>query len=354
MPSFYPVPAWPGLALAVVLLSVPGLAARAGSTLAPALTIVERAVSPGPGPWQSWQVDYSLRFEGPATLAVEPAAISAEVQGWVSNSRVAAHATPRLSAVTLSGANGFSARAELIGSADADRRCVELASLQVWAGDAHDPPVADVNKSKPEALELPPGALVRVRLVLEHDHQLYGPIDPLLGPRRLELHLGPAGMGDILPLNRPRRPPAADPVWAAEAPPDRLDNHLFLSAPDSVHVEAHVPGHQIFRFPERSIRYATRYRLSYWYLIAPGTDGRCLAKTTQTSRTSGWRTLHDAEQTRVLNTVGRWTKVEQVIRTEPEATHLKLEFSIRSDPDIGELWIDNVRLDLVGDGPDGP
>jgi hypothetical protein len=55
-----------------------------------------------------------------------------------------------------------------------------------------------------------------------------------------------------------------------------------------------------------------------------------------------------------LNTVGRWTRVEQIVRTEPEATHLKLEFSIRSDPDIGELWIDNVRLDLVGEGPDGP
>lgn len=353
MLAFHPVLARSVLAVAVavMLLSVQSLAAEAGS--APVLTIVERAVASGPGPWQSWQVDYTLRFEGPATLSVEPDAISAEVQGWVSNSRVAAHATPRLSTVRLSGANGLSARAEVIDSTDADRRCGELATLQVWAGDASDPPEADA-KREPQALELPPGALMRVRLVLEHEHQLYGPIDPLLGPRRLELHLGPARICDTLPLNRPRRPLAADPAWSSGAPPDRLDTRLFLTAPDSVHIEAHVPGHEIFRFPERAVRYATRYRLSYWYLIAPGTDGRCLARTTQTSRTSGWRTLHDAEQTHVLSTIGRWTRVEQIVRTEPEATHLKLEFSIRSDPDIGELWIDNVRLDLVGEGPDGP
>ncbi|MEO6808909.1 MAG: hypothetical protein ABI353_07335 [Isosphaeraceae bacterium] len=351
MPAFHPFPTRPALALAILLMSVPSLAAPPDP--APTLTIVDRAIASGPGPWQSWQVDYTLRFEGPTTLTVEPAAISAEVQGWVSNSRVAAHATPRLSTVKLSGSKGLSARAEVITSTDADRRCGELATLQVWAGDAPDPPEADA-KSEPQALEVSPGTLVRVRLVLEHEHQLYGPIDPLLGPRRLELHLGSARLGDNLPLNRPRRLQAADPAWSAEAPLDRLDHHLFLSAPDSVHVEAHVPGHQIFRFPERPIRYTTRYRLSYWYLIAPGSDGCCLARTTQTSRTSGWRTLHDAEQTRVLNAVGRWTKVEQIVRTEPEATHLKLEFSIRSDPDIGELWIDEVRLDLVGKRPDGP
>ena len=66
-----------------------------------------------------------------------------------------------------------------------------------------------------------------------------------------------------------------------------------------------------------------------------------------------WRMLCSFE--RCLKTVGRWTKVEQVVHTEAEATKLILEFKIVGDTEVGEMWIDDVSLEpLNSDGPGGP
>jgi hypothetical protein len=51
--------------------------------------------------------------------------------------------------------------------------------------------------------------------------------------------------------------------------------------------------------------------------------------------------------------VGRWVHVERIFRTEPEATTLALDFRIVG-ADVGELWIDDVLLEPVGAGPEGP
>ena len=46
--------------------------------------------------------------------------------------------------------------------------------------------------------------------------------------------------------------------------------------------------------------------------------------------------------------MGRWTKVEHVIQTEPEATKMAIEFQIAGDTEVGEMWIDDVSLEPVG------
>ena len=171
------------------------------------LTLLERSIVQDQG---SWQVDYRLRYEGATGIIVTPNEVLARVEGWVSNSRVSSHALPRRSALVISGPAGPSATTEVIASADEAQRCRERGVLLVWTGDAEAPPTpaakptgsgtgagsgsgaGAVAVERPTILSIAPGATVRVRLRLEHQHFLYGDYDPLLGLRTVELHLGAA------------------------------------------------------------------------------------------------------------------------------------------------------------------
>lgn len=349
------------LALAIPLISAPARGAEAGS-----LTVVDRVVSQGRLPrnpkvqdydrgakdarrWQFWQVDYRLRNDGPTELMAIPAEVSATVEGWVSNSRIPSHTSPRRASQDLSGTSGLSATAEVIASRDEVRRCREHATLRVWV------PTEEVEPpDSPGTLRVAPGGIVRVRLRLEHQHFIYGPYDPLLGLRSFELHLGTATLRDTLPLDREQHFAQAEPSWPLP-PADRLDTRQYISAPHSLHLEAHVPGNHQYRYPEQPVRYATRMRLSYWYLIAPGTRGECRARVSQYKDIPPiWRPLSDGNIEESLSTVGRWVHVERIFRTESEATTLALDFRIVGSENIGEMWIDDVSLEPVTGTSDGP
>jgi hypothetical protein len=301
------------------------------------LTAVSRSVAQDQG---GWAIDYRLRYRGPVGLKVAPAEVLAKVEGWVSNSRVSAHAMPRLSSLIVSGSPVLTASADVLTAAEEAQRCRERMTLRISADGA--PP-----HNRPPVLSIAPGGIVRVRLKLEHLHFLYGDYDPLLGARAFELRLGAATFRDALPLDREQY--VAQPPYTWPAPPvDRLDTQHFVSAPDSLHLEAHVPGNQSYRFPERPIRYATLMRLSYWYFIAAGSEGRFSARIAQYRETpTAWKPLADGSHEQCLTAVGRWVKVERLFRTEPEATTLALDFRIGGDTNIGELWIDDVSLEPV-------
>ena len=312
-------------------------------------------------------MDYLLRNDGKAELVLPPAELSAKVEGWVSNSKVAGHATPRRASVTVAGSSAsatMTGHADVIESSDETKRCRERATLLVWLGDMDQVPAApqqpksrktdesDTGPPKPPpSLRIAPGATVRVRLFLEHEHVLYGPHDPLLGQHDLELRLGAAQIHDRLPLDQPRRVPRHGPSWPSVPPPaERLDQRIYLSAPDSLHLEAHVPEGRSYRFPDLPIRYGTKMRLRFWYLVAPGTAGQARARIVQyKDLPSSWKTLPDGELEHPLTTVGRWVRVERVFRTEPEATTLSLDFRIlSSETDIGEVWIDDASIEPLG------
>jgi hypothetical protein len=323
------------------------------------LAILARSIIQDQG---SWQVDYRLRHDGATGLVVTPNEIVARVEGWVSNSRAASHAMPRLSSLILSGPSGLSATTDVIATADEVQRCRERLAVQVWTDDDPEPlpapparPGTGAGASAPPGtperapiLSLAPAALVRVRLRLEHQHFLYGDYDPLLGLRALELHLGVAVLRDVVPLDREQY--LAQPKYAWPQPPDdRRDTRHFVSAPDSLHLEAHIPGNQYYRFPERPVRYGTKMRLRFWYLIAAGTEGECRARIAQYKDTpTAWKVLTDGAHEQVLTTVGRWTKVEHIFRTESDATTLALDFRIGGGSDVGEMWIDDVSLEPIG------
>jgi hypothetical protein len=351
-----------GLTVLVTYWPVIGSAGEESPSSTPALSVVSRTISLDRDHWQYWQVDYRVRNDSAATLIVPPAETSAKVEGWVSNSRVAGHATPRRSSVTASGSSGLTGVAEIIPSSDESLRCRERATIQVWNADLGETPPDPISKAglRPVAtqeqpvVEIAPGGLARVRLRLAHEHFLYGPYNALLGPRTLELRLGAARLCDSLPLDRERRVARMPIAWPPSPPADLLDTRVFVSAPDSLHLEAQTPGKQSHRYPERPVRYATRMRLRFWYLIATGTEGECRARIAQYKDSpTSWKTLPDGEVEVYLTTVGRWTRVERTFHTEPDATSLSLDFRIVG-ADVGELWIDDVSLEPIGDDAEGP
>jgi hypothetical protein len=349
--------------LAALILLVWGFPPRQGLAGEPTaspntLVVVERSVVQDQG---GWQVDYRLRHPGATGLVITPTEIVAKLDGWVSNSRVASHAIPRLSSLVVSGPSGLSGTSDVITAADESQRCRERVVLQVWTGDDSAGPPDPVAKAVVRAvaverqpiLSIGPGETVRVRLRFEHQHFLYGDYDPLLGRRTVELHLGSAVVHDVVPMDCEQY--LAQPKFTWPAPPEeRRDTRHFVSGPDSLHLEAHVPGNQYYRFPERPVRYGTKMRLKFWYLIASGTEGECRARVAQYKDTpTAWKVLTEGAHEHCLTTVGRWVKVERVFRTESDATTLALDFRIVS-ADIGEMWIDDVSLEPVAAGPSGP
>src|SRR5262249_6049794 len=77
-----------GLIGACLLQIASGAEAADAPVPASSLTVVERSISLERGDWIYWQIDYRLRYEGPAEQVVVPEGLSARVDGWVSNSRV--------------------------------------------------------------------------------------------------------------------------------------------------------------------------------------------------------------------------------------------------------------------------
>jgi hypothetical protein len=269
----------------------------------------------------------------------------------VSNSRVASHAVPRFARVAVGGTAENSAAGDVIAATDEAQRCRQRAVVSVWTEDG-PPPEGDALP----LLSLAPGAKVHARLRLEHKHVLYGDYDPLLGVQAIELALGGVRLRDEVPLDREHY--LAQPRYTWPEPPDkRRDTAHFVSAPDSLHLEAHVPGNQYYRFQERPVRYGSKMRLRFWYLIAAGTEGECFARFAQYKDTpTSWHNLDAGGFEQVLGTVGSWTKVERIVRADPEATSASIDFRIISETNVGEMWIDNVSLEpMGGTGPaEGP
>ena len=310
--------------------------------------LIRRSVAQDQG---AWVVTYQLRQTSPTGVILSRSEVSSVIEGWVSNSRVASHAVPRLSRVTVSGTSAATGTGEVIVSSDEAQRCRERAVISVWADDG-PPPESDLAS----LVSLAPGAVVHLRLRLEHQHVLYGDYDPLLGVRSVVLNVGASVLRDQVALDNEHY--LAQPKYSWPEPPDdRRDTHQFVSAPDSLHLEAHIPGHQYYRYPERPVRYGTKMRLRFWYLIAEGTEGECRARLAQYKDTpTSWRVLSEAGFEQVLETVGRWTKVERIVRADAEATTMALDFRILPESNIGEMWIDDVSLEPVGGSncPDSP
>ncbi|MGC8642340.1 MAG: hypothetical protein ACP5XB_20965 [Isosphaeraceae bacterium] len=80
-----------------------------------------------------------------------------------------------------------------------------------------------------------------------------------------------------------------------------------------------------------------------------GTEGECRVQLDQYKDTpNSWHPLTNSRFEKDLNVVGRWTKVEQLIQADNEATTIALGFQIISENNVGEMWIDDVSLEPIG------
>jgi hypothetical protein len=334
------------------------------------LAMVNRSVTQDQG---TWVVDYRLRYTGKTGVIITSDEVAVRAEGWVSNSRVPGHALPRRSSLLVARGPDLSAISDVVVTTEEANRCRERLVISIWTDDqetllpksnvatalntqAGEASVSNVTEPATTLpLSLSPQAIVRVRLRFEHQHILYGEYDPLLAMRSVMLTVGSASVRDVIPLDREQYVAQPKFHWS-EPPQERRDPLHSISRPDSLHLEAHIPGHQYYRYVDRPVRYSTLMRLRFWYLIAAGTEGDCKVRVTQYKETPiAWRMLNNGGFEHCLKTVGRWTKVEQVIQTEAEATKLTLEFKIVGDTEVGEMWIDDVSLEPVNlDGPAGP
>ncbi len=328
-----------------------------------------------------WQIDYRLKYLGSAPVIAATEEVSAQLEGWVSNSRAVGHAVPRRSRVAVSGGTGMQGEAEVIASEDEEKRCHERVVVQIQGEDSAGNPAGRifaspvsptngagsepdtgasasarisqsaelVSNATAQVFRLVPGGTFRVRLRLEHRHVVFGAYDPLLGKRTFELRLGGLVFDDELTLEQEQRVAVPGRI-VFEVPEDRRDTEFYVSAPDSLHLAAHVPGNAFFRFREVPVRYGTTMRLRFSYLIATGTEGICRWRVTQYRDSPvAWKVLTEGRHETTLPTVGRWTPVDVIFRTEPDATTLALDFRIEGNEiEAGELWIDDVRLEPVG------
>ena len=335
----------------------------AAASAEPTLTLVDRSirldrVTPPPpngaqGQYTAWDVEYALRAEGlEKPLEIPSPAIFARIEGWASNSRARDHGAPRKIVHELSLLGALADNVEVISSEDEGKRCRERALVQIWT-DRQTPPTDSRAKTPPLFRRIEPGAIVHVRLRLEHRHFLEGSYDPLLGVRSLELRLGPLTFRDDAPLDRDR-PHRSIGVDFAPIKADFLDARQYVSPPDSLHLEAHRSGRANYHFDARPVRRDKKMRLRFWYLVAPGTRGECLARLTQNKdHPTVWRILSDGGLDESLSTVGRWVLVERVFRVDAEATSIALDFRLTGS-EVGELWIDDVSLEPLKTAPSGP
>ncbi|MDB4977936.1 MAG: hypothetical protein JWM56_122 [Candidatus Peribacteria bacterium] len=348
----------------VMMAACQGQVSESVSALSRPWTVVSRGISEGRANGRFWQVSYVLRNDSQLPIIIGPKNTVANIHAMVSNSRVPAHAAPRASVITVTGSGGLSATADVIPSADDEKRCRERAVLQVWPHDPNheDPPdpiakavVRLVATSEQSTWIIGPGACVQVRLHLEHDHFLYGLYDALLGSRTLLLTLGATQFADRLVLDQPANLPVSMPSFMSpeSIPDDRRDSRIFLSAPDSLHVEAQIPGNQSYRFKEVPVPYGARMKLQFWYLVALGSEDAGKVRIVQyKDAPSSWKILSDGDLEQQLTTVGRWVKVERFFFIEPTATSLTMEFRIVGE--IGEMWIDDISMEPVGQTKNHP
>ena len=236
-------------------------------------------------------------MKGRPRWSCPPAEVYARVEGWLSNSKVAVHANPRRSEGTVDGASGPVGP----GRGDPLARRVAPDAASAWSsgsGPARRADHAPARGGDPEPLArlltIEPGGLLRARLRLEHQHCLYGEYDPLLGRRELELRLGPA-TGPRRPAAGPRAVPGPAPKTPGPSRPRTTRTPASSSrGPTASTSRPTSRATSTYRFPERKVRYSSRMRLRFWYMIAPGTEGEFKARVAQYRESpNAWKVLSD-------------------------------------------------------------
>jgi hypothetical protein len=308
-----------------------------------------------------WRISYRLHYVGVSPLRFTADETAVRYTGVVSNARCPAHSFPRAVDLSLSGGDGLSGSTALIDAPDPGDRCRELASVWIRPERTHSsepapaPAVLEITALKPQenrtpgagvppvspATELQPGDTLLMTIDLAHEHTVCRDRDPLLGPRRFRVQLGPATFDDEVNLDRPHAPaPHSLPQLTPEA--SRCDSNCYHSPPTSLHLHAGRPRDLSYRFPSFPVHHGSSVALSFWYRASPDSRGTCRVRVGQyQDRNRGWTRLGDAFDEALPSQV-QWTRFERRFTVRADATTLSLDF--RFADGAGEAWIDDVEI----------
>lgn len=327
--------------LLAALWARPAVESPTESRVVSSLTVKHRQIAQRNG---RWQVRYQLEYRGSEPLDLGASDVSLDYDGWVSNSRTRAHAVPKRSQIHYSPVEIGPAVSTVIAHANEKERCRERVTLAVSVG-SEPLDEAIIAKRDFVPMRVAPGDTIWLYLTLDHEHFLHGSYDPLLGERRVEFQLGSCRVTDTLPLDQ-EHTTAAPRVRLSTPNKERLDARQSRTGRDSLYLAADVPGYQYFRFDDMPVRYGSSFRLSFWYLVAVGTEGGCQVRLMEYQDTpSAWYRLEGGFD-EALPTQGRWEKFEHTFKTLADSTTMAIDFRI-TGTNVGEMWIDDVKLEPV-------
>jgi hypothetical protein len=331
-----------------VALCLPGLTGASAYPISTAPLVTGKAhLKMPPNIYQNrsrWQIDYSLVNDLSENLVLLPKDINAKVEGWVSNSADPALINPRLSSHRLQ--NLAPTRNHLGPANDPADDCYELVKIDLWAGDDAQP--LEINKLKKQSVAIAPGQTFHVRVSIEHSHTVYGDYLPLLGERTIQIEISPAiSLEHNADLTSELDFVLPDDTWP-EIPEDKRSDEFFISAPHSLLLEGNVPGGSTCRLPERNARFGTRMRLTYYYRIAEGTEAKFDVDITQSQRNAyTWKSISHAEVEFTHAPSRYWRKVDKIIKIDPSANTIAVDFRLNPTDAVGRVWIDDVILTTI-------
>ena len=329
-----------------------------------------------------WCIPYELTYnkKDKPFFVFNPQNLKIKYDSWVANSALPKHSVARRSQAEWNITERNPIITNVIPSLNEGQRCCEKILVVCLPEGLKDSVYEALNSDKDlyqslsgiryQELTLQYGQRVYLYLLLDHDHFLYGTYDPLLGTRDIEISYKKETpytqiaqtflqeeeheqqdeypytllfKDEIKELEQELNP--AQPEVKLSTPVnERMDTRQFRSAPDSLYIAADIPGYQYFRFDDMRIKRGTRFNVSFWYLIAVGTEGTCHARIMEYQDTpNAWYRLEGGFDEQ-LPLHGRWQKFGQKTFTAlDDTTTIALDFRIIG-ANVGEMWIDDLEL----------
>lgn len=310
----------------------------------PQLILLDRQISQES---DGWNIVYKLRYCSEEKIELLGSDINLEYEAWVSNSACPPHIIPKKSAMKINLAEINSTQTTVIASPIDRYRCRERISIAFSLNLEEEP---FKNRIYWIPLKLIPKKEFWCYLKIEHEHFLYRTYDPLLGERHLKIRFGGFYFIDNIPLSEEYYSAQAK-IQLSKVPEERLNDRQFRSAPDSLFLAADIPGLQYFRFDDLPIKYNSQLKISFYYLVACGTEGACQARVIEYQDTpNAWYRL-DGGFDEGLVITGKWRKFEKTFRLTDQTTTMALDFRI-TGANIGEMWIDDVIIEPIEKAPE--
>ena len=305
------------------------------------VAIIDRDVSRN---GSSWLVRYQLQYLGASPVKITADDITVSYEAWVSNSHCKPHTVARKSRVTFNLARGNRALTTVIANKKESQQCKEYITCSLAMGD-QPPPIDVVSETDFLSVTLQPQQIFWLCLSIKHHHFLYGKYDALMGRREISVNFGFAKFSDVLEMNDEHHDSDLLGVLSA-LPPERLDAAQFHSPPDSLLITIADDSLQDFRFDDMPVRYDTKIKLTFWYLIAYRNSGECRVRLMQYQDGDGACYRLDDLLDENLKISSGWQYFEKILTTGNKTNTVALDFRIIYAKEA-TFWIDDVSLTPV-------